>query len=182
MNGTTGGEVVEGPPVRGSSGTSRGNPSESLSALQITAVQLMNIVLLGRMFSLQGFRSLDFFLAIVIVGEGSAFSIITAYELIHRRRRWEQWLGRLLMCSVLYEHFYTGHLRGHHVRVGYADDPATARFGETFAQFYFRTLPAQFKNAWRLEKRRLCNQSEVPRRSPQVQGSTWSSRNAVTRT
>lgn len=121
----------------------------------LTAVQLLNIVLLARMFTLQGFRSLDFFLAIAIVGAGSAFSIITAHELIHRSRRWEQSLGRLLMCTVLYEHFYTEHLRGHHVRVGYADDPATARFGESFAQFYFRTVPAQFKNAWRLEKRRL---------------------------
>lgn len=121
----------------------------------LTAVQLANIVLLARMFSLQGFYSLDFLLAIIIVGAGSAFSIISAHELIHRKKIWEQWLGRLLMCTVLYEHFYTEHLRGHHARVGYADDPATARFGETFVQFYLRTVPAQFKNAWRLEKRRL---------------------------
>ena len=110
---------------------------------------------LARMFSLQGFQSLDFLLAIAVVGAGSTCSIITAHALSHRKRPWEQWLGRLVMCTVLYEHFYTEHLRGHHARVGYADDPATARFGETFAEFYFRTVPAQFKNAWRLEKRRL---------------------------
>jgi alkane 1-monooxygenase len=140
----------------------RYQPNEKMPSLPfdaivyaLTAVQLTNIFLLARMFSLQGFRSLDFLLGIVIVGAGSAFAIITAHELIHRKTNWEQGLGRLLMCTVLYEHFYTEHLRGHHARVGYVDDPATARFGETFAQFYFRTVPAQFKNAWRLEKRRL---------------------------
>jgi alkane 1-monooxygenase len=60
---------------------------------------------------------------------------------------------------VLYEHFYTEHLRGHHVRVGTADDPATARFGESFHRFYRRTVPAQFASAWRLEKKRLGDES-----------------------
>jgi alkane 1-monooxygenase len=66
-----------------------------------------------------------------------------------------QWLGRALLCTVMYEHFYTEHLRGHHVRVGTLDDPATARFGETFNQFYVRTVPAQFRSAWRIEAKRL---------------------------
>jgi alkane 1-monooxygenase len=56
---------------------------------------------------------------------------------------------------VLYEHFYTEHIRGHHVRVGTGEDPATARFGESFNRFYVRTVPAQFKSAWRLETTRL---------------------------
>jgi len=56
---------------------------------------------------------------------------------------------------VMYEHFYTEHVRGHHVRVGTPADPATARFGETFARFYLRTVPAQFRSAWRLETKRL---------------------------
>jgi hypothetical protein len=56
---------------------------------------------------------------------------------------------------VLYEHFYTEHLRGHHVRVGTPADPATARFGESFETFFRRTVPAQFRSAWRIENRRL---------------------------
>jgi alkane 1-monooxygenase len=90
-----------------------------------------------------------------VVGASSGYSIITAHELIHRKGEWPQRLGRALLCTVLYEHFYTEHLRGHHVRVATPDDPATARFGETFQRFYRRTVPAQFKSAWRLEKRRL---------------------------
>jgi alkane 1-monooxygenase len=66
-----------------------------------------------------------------------------------------QQLGRVLLGLVLYEHFYTEHLRGHHARVGTAEDPATARFGETYHEFWRRTVPAQFRSAWRLEARRL---------------------------
>ncbi len=121
----------------------------------LAGVQLVNIVLLARMYASVSFLSADLLMAFVVVGSSSGFSIITAHELIHRRKRWEQQLGRLLLCTVLYEHFYTEHLRGHHARVGTPEDPATARFGETFHQFYRRTVPAQFKSAWRLETKRL---------------------------
>ena len=56
---------------------------------------------------------------------------------------------------VWYEHFATEHVRGHHPRLGTREDPATARFGETFREFFWRTVPAQFKSAWHLEKVRL---------------------------
>jgi alkane 1-monooxygenase len=103
----------------------------------------------------QGFFSFDMLGVVLVVGGSSGFSIVTAHELIHRKRPWEQNLGRLLLCSVLYEHFYTEHLRGHHALVGTPDDPATARFGEAYEPFFRRTVPAQLKSAWRLEKKRL---------------------------
>src|SRR5262249_3348904 len=61
----------------------------------------------------------------------------------------------ILLGSVLYDHFATEHVRGHHSRVGMSDDPATARFGESAAAFVVRTVPAQWRSAWRLEKKRL---------------------------
>jgi alkane 1-monooxygenase len=121
----------------------------------LSALQLANIALLVRLFAAQDLLSLDFLVAHVVVGASSGYSIITAHELIHRKGAWHQRLGRALLCTVLYEHFFTEHLRGHHVRVATADDPATARFGESFARFYRRTVPAQFRSAWRLEKKRL---------------------------
>lgn len=121
----------------------------------LAGIQIATVILFARLVASQGFLSFDFFLGLAIVSAASGYSIITAHELIHRKPFWEQQLGRLLLCTVLYEHFYTEHLRGHHVRVGTPDDPATARFGETFHQFYARTVPAQFRNAWRLEKKRL---------------------------
>jgi len=122
----------------------------------LSGVQLLNIALLARLFSTQSFLSIDALVAVFVVGANSGYSgIVIAHALLHRRSRWMQQLGRVLLLTVMYEHFYTEHLRGHHVRVGSADDPATARFGESFHRFYLRTVPAQFRSAWRLEARRL---------------------------
>jgi alkane 1-monooxygenase len=99
---------------------------------------------------------MDTLLGMVVVGSASGYSgIVVAHELIHRPRKGWQAFGRLVLASVLYEHFYTEHVRGHHVRVGTSEDPATARFGESFQRYYFRTVPAQFRSAWRLETKRL---------------------------
>ncbi len=76
-----------------------------------------------------------------------------AHELIHRKRQHMQILGRGILCTMFYEHFYTEHLRGHHARVATGEDPATARFGESLVQFKLRTVPAQFASAWRIECR-----------------------------
>ena len=91
-----------------------------------------------------------------IVGTSSAIcAMVGGHELIHRRSSAERTLGRAMLVTVLYEHFFTEHLRGHHARVATEQDPATARFGETFNAFFARTVPAQFLSAWRLEKARL---------------------------
>jgi alkane 1-monooxygenase len=129
----------------------------------LVAFQFVNMVLLGRLFAVQSFWSLDTLVATVVVGANTGYSaIIVAHELIHRRSGWEQQLGRLLMCTAMYEHFYTEHLRGHHPRVGTEADPATARYGERFAPFFFRTVPGQFRSAWRLEAKRLGDENLKP--------------------
>jgi alkane 1-monooxygenase len=121
----------------------------------LAALQLLIIYELAQMFTRQSFFSVDTAMVFIVVGGSSGFSIITAHELIHRKKSWERNLGRLLLATVLQEHFYTEHLRGHHVKVGLPDDPATAHFGEEYEAFYRRTVPAQFKSAWRLERKRL---------------------------
>jgi alkane 1-monooxygenase len=140
-------------------------PSWPFDAILYTLVafQLVNVALLGRLFAVQSFWSVDTLVATVVVGANTGYSaIVVAHELIHRRSGWEQQLGRLLMCTAMYEHFYTEHLRGHHPRVGTAADPATARYGESFAPFFFRTVPAQFRSAWRLEGKRLGDEDLNP--------------------
>jgi len=118
-------------------------------------LQLATVVGAARLLSQVGFVSVDGVLVFLIVPGSSAFSIITAHELIHRRQKHFRTMGRIMMGLVLYEHFYTEHVRGHHLRVGTPDDPATARFGERFVDFYRRTIPGQFRSAWRLETKRL---------------------------
>ncbi len=125
----------------------------------LVALQFVNIALLARMFGVQSFWSWDALAAILLVGGSSGYSgIVVAHELIHRSSRGMQLAGRALLCTVMYEHFYTEHVRGHHLRVGTPDDPATAHFGETFLHFFIRTVPAQFRSAWRLETKRLGDQ------------------------
>lgn len=119
------------------------------------AIQLATILLAARLVGQVGLLSLDGLMLLLLLGPVSGFSIITAHELIHRREQHFQLMGRILMGLVLYEHFHTEHLRGHHRRVGTAEDPATARFGESFLAFWRRTVPAQFRSAWRLETERL---------------------------
>jgi alkane 1-monooxygenase len=144
-------------------GTKRHEPHPGLPAwpfdaliFLLVAIQLLNVGLLAQLFTVQSFWSFDSLAAILLVGASSGYSgIVVAHELIHRRSKGMQMLGRALLCTVMYEHFYTEHVRGHHVRVGTPEDPATARFGESFFRFYLRTVPAQFRSAWRLEAKRL---------------------------
>ncbi len=145
------------------SGTQQHAPNPALPAwpfdallLVLVVIQFINIALLVRLFSVQSFWSMDTLAAVLLVGASSGYSgIVVAHELIHRPSRRLQLLGRALLCTAMYEHFYTEHIRGHHLRVATPEDPATARFGESFARFYFRTVPAQFRSAWRLEAKRL---------------------------
>jgi alkane 1-monooxygenase len=121
----------------------------------LAALQLLIVFELAQLFTVQGFFSVDTAMVLLVVGGSSGFSIITAHELIHRTSLFEQSLGRLVLATVLQEHFYTEHLRGHHIKVGLPEDPATARFGESYEAFYRRTVPAQIRSAWRIEAKRL---------------------------
>ena len=119
----------------------------------LATMQLLTIALFVRMVAIGGW-SWSLILVGWFVGNNSGWgTLVVAHELIHRPRRWMRWLGRALLCTVLYDHFYVEHLRGHHARVATDDDPATARFGESYFRFFIRTVPAQFASAWRLRRR-----------------------------
>ncbi len=122
----------------------------------LAALQLVNVALVVRMVASGGLFTADTAVGVVLLGISSGYSgIVVAHELVHRATPHLQQLGRALLCTVLYEHFFTEHVRGHHMRVGTADDAATARFGERSDRFFVRTVPAQFRSAWRLETKRL---------------------------
>lgn len=122
----------------------------------LVGLQFVIIALALHLVWAHGFFAVDTLVAWLLVGINSGYSaIVVAHELIHRPRQRMQRLGRALLVTVLYEHFYTEHVRGHHSRVGTPEDPATARFGETFHAFFRRTVPGQLRSAWRLETKRL---------------------------
>jgi alkane 1-monooxygenase len=128
------------------------------------ALQMANHILLGVMVSKYSITGWDAALqtaaalipVLILTGTNAGYSgIVLGHELVHRRNPLEFNMGRMLLSFVLYEHFATEHVRGHHPRIGTREDPATARFGETHKDFVRRTMPAQFKSAWRLEKLRV---------------------------
>jgi alkane 1-monooxygenase len=81
--------------------------------------------------------------------------ITIAHELVHRSSKSEQWLGRILLLSVLYMHFAIEHVRGHHATVATDEDPASARKGQSFYAFLFPSIVGQYISAWHLEAERL---------------------------
>ncbi|HEY7609384.1 MAG TPA: alkane 1-monooxygenase [Alphaproteobacteria bacterium] len=96
------------------------------------------------------------------IGIGMALGLATggvgitdAHELVHRRARWERFLGQALLVSVTYHHFYIEHVFGHHRRAGTPVDSVTARRGEWLHAFLPRAIGRSFLSAWGLEAERL---------------------------
>jgi alkane 1-monooxygenase len=80
--------------------------------------------------------------------------ITAAHEMGQRASVLDRALAQIGLALVGYGHFYIEHNRGHHVRVGTVDDPATARFGENVYAFWLRSLAGSFRHALKLEAMR----------------------------
>lgn len=112
------------------------------------------MVLTLRMLSRQNITLTDAVMVVVVVGINSAYSaVVVGHEMIHRRGKRERFVGRALLCTIIYDHFAIEHLRGHHARSGTPEDPATARYGEGFWSFLLRSPVGQLRSAWRIDMR-----------------------------
>ncbi len=98
----------------------------------------------------------------ISIGCIGGIGINTAHELGHKKESHERWLSKIALAQVAYGHFYIEHNRGHHVRVATPEDPASSRLGESFWQFWPRTVWGSLKSAWRLEKRRYARHRQHP--------------------
>jgi alkane 1-monooxygenase len=98
----------------------------------------------------------------ISIGCIGGIGINTAHELGHKKESNERWLSKIALAQSFYGHFYIEHNRGHHVRVATPEDPASARMGENFYQFWPRTVWGSLKSAWRLEKRRIARRGKHP--------------------
>jgi alkane 1-monooxygenase len=129
-------------------------PSQLFDAVLVlaSALQLANVALLVQLAS-HGWTA-DVGVGVFLVGTASGYTgIVVSHELVHRKGGWF-WLGRALLTSVLYDHFATEHVRGHHKRVATEEDPATARYDETLVAFLRRTVTGQLRSALEIEQRR----------------------------
>lgn len=126
----------------------------------LAALQFANVVALAAFASQTDWHSagavgvslVNLLAARILTGTNSCCSgLAPAHELIHRRNRFQRLLGRLLLWTVFYDHFAIAHSRFHHRRWGTRRDPSVARSGESYRAFLLRTIPAQFRLAWRAD-------------------------------
>ncbi len=96
---------------------------------------------------------LTWVLAVGVVGGG--LGITTAHELVHRTSPSLRALGGVVLSTVSYGVFKVEHVRGHHLRVATADDPASARRGESLYRFLPRAIYGVIRHAFALEASRL---------------------------
>ncbi|MFD7842915.1 alkane 1-monooxygenase [Nocardia sp. NPDC059764] len=89
------------------------------------------------------------------MGVMGGVGINTAHELGHKKDELERWLSKITLAQTFYGHFYIEHNRGHHVRVATPEDPASARFAETFWGFLPRSVWGSLRSSWELEAKRL---------------------------
>jgi alkane 1-monooxygenase len=96
------------------------------------------------------------------VGMLGGVGINTAHELGHKKDSLERWLAKVTLAQTWYGHFYIEHNRGHHVRVATPEDPASARFGETFWEFLPRSVWGSLRSSWELEAQRMRRLGKSP--------------------
>ena len=96
------------------------------------------------------------------VGALGGIGINTAHEMGHKKDSLERWLSKITLAQTCYGHFYIEHNRGHHVRVATPEDPASSRFGETFWEFFGRSVIGSLRSAWRLEAQRMRRLDKSP--------------------
>ena len=86
---------------------------------------------------------------------GGTVGGLGGHELMHKRSRFERFLGIGLYATASYGHFIASHIGGHHVNVGLREDWGTARRGETIYGFLYRAVVHGFIGAFRIEGKRL---------------------------
>ncbi len=96
------------------------------------------------------------------IGVMGGVGINTAHELGHKKDELERWLSKITLAQTFYGHFYIEHNRGHHVRVATPEDPASARFAESFWSFLPRSVFGSLRSAWDLERTRLQRMCKRP--------------------
>ena len=81
---------------------------------------------------------------------------VAGHELTHRTSKpLDMMIGRWLLTFTADTSFAIEHVYGHHARVATADDPATARRGEGYYAFAWRSTIHSYVHAYQMEKARL---------------------------
>jgi len=95
---------------------------------------------------------------LIALAAGLVFGQIShpvAHELIHRPRRGDRLLGRIVNASLLVGHHASAHLRVHHVHVGSDADPNSPPLGRGFYRYALKAGVGSFRAGLREESAML---------------------------
>ncbi len=81
--------------------------------------------------------------------------INVAHELGHKQGKLHQFFAKALLLPSFYMHFIIEHNKGHHIKVGTLEDPATSRYNENVYTFWVRSIYLSFLSAWSIETKEL---------------------------
>ncbi len=93
---------------------------------------------------------------------GGTVGGLGGHELMHKRSRFERFLGIAIYATSSYGHFISSHVGGHHVNVGLRKDWGTARRGETIYAFLYRAVVHGWVGGLRIEAEKLRKRGLAP--------------------
>ena len=119
-------------------------------------VQLGTLAYFFKVIQLTEFGSLEYYGRILAMGMMcGVMGINIGHELGHRKARFEQFLGELLLLSSLNTHFLPYHNEGHHREVATPMDAATAKRGQNLFHFWITSHFGSYAKAWKIENNRM---------------------------
>ena len=118
-------------------------------------LQMAANVFAGYVVSRKTTSLLDQILLGVSMGAINGIGVNTAHELSHRPNKKDHYLSHATLMPLFYNHFRVEHPYGHHKRAATPEDPASSKMGETFYEFWPRTVFGGLKSAIEIEKNRL---------------------------
>ena len=92
---------------------------------------------------------------LVFCGMLGRLTTLACHELIHRRRLWARKLGAFAMSAIAMPHFHTEHVYMHHPNVATPRDGESARFGQSYYNYFLRVMPYVYAESIRTQYRRL---------------------------
>lgn len=91
----------------------------------------------------------------VVLGNVARLALNAGHDLIHRRPAWERRMGEFLQASVSFPQECTEHIYVHHAHVCTPKDPMSAPKGQSFWNYFPRSITASLTDSWRFERERL---------------------------
>jgi len=88
-----------------------------------------------------------------------SFGLNLGHELGHHTQLFDRIIAVLMMSITCTADFYIFHNFGHHQKVSTPEDPGSAKYGESFWQFWLRSVPGKSRLAWQIEAERLKNKA-----------------------